>query len=630
MKKARNDLVILIVMLFCFIPTKGFADAVPDTSQCACYDTVGNLIPCPFPGQEYYGQDAHYWGLQYSYTKLGYNGVVLPDTATLGEGWIMTRDNNTGLVWEIKQNKDGVKNYANPHDADNDYTWYNSSSPWDHGTPGDGTDTEDFINTLNDANFGGFNDWRMPNIKELSFLLDRGTNPAFDINFFPDMVHWYWPSTTYAPGAAMPNAWVIHIFDGGSIGNLAKFVYVPVRAVRGDQPGVLNDSIIPGRMLDNKDGTVTDTETGLIWQQATAPGDYSWRQALAYSETLILAGYSDWRLPNINELKTLVDYKRYAPATDPTVFPWGSGYWSSTTHAAYPDGAWCVDLDRGSYNRDDKRNTNSVRAVRGGQLEAQNDLDRDGYTSQCDCDDNNTTVYPGAIEMCGDGIDNNCDGTVDEGCPQNIPPIANAGTNQTVKSGNTVALDGSDSSDPDGDRLTYLWAQTQGPDVTLSSTTISKPAFTAPETTDPSVILRFRLTVSDGKDTDNDFVTVTVKAIPNQPPVANATADKATVQPGEKVTLDGSGSSDPDGAIVSYAWSQIDTTGVSVTLSNPNAVKASFTSPEIAEDSITLIFELKITDNNNASATHTVRITIKKSSGGGGGGGGGCFISCIE
>ncbi len=89
-------------------------------------------------------------------------------------------------------------------------------------------------------------------------------------------------------------------------------------------------------LVDNGDGTVTDTGSGLMWQKATAPGTYNWQEALSYCENLSLTGHSDWRLPNRNELHSLVDYSRYNPAIDPllasnTVL--SSNYWSSATNA---------------------------------------------------------------------------------------------------------------------------------------------------------------------------------------------------------------------------------------------------------------------------------------------------------
>lgn len=217
---------------------------------------------------------------------------------------------------------------------------------------------------------------------------------------------------------------------------------------------------------------------------------------------------------------------------------------------------------------------------------------------------------------------------VQSAMPENNPPEARARANPaTTVEGTKVTLDGSESFDPDGDNLAYSWAQSAGPAVVLSSNTAPKPSFTAPTIpgNDPSTTLSFSLTVSDGKDTGSALVTVTVnKAVVNQPPTAVAAADKSSVSPGEKVTLDGSGSSDPDGAIAAYAWTQTDATGKTVTLSNPAAIKPTFTAPEITE-TITLIFKLTVTDNSGASASSTIRITVNKPSSGGGGGGG-CFI----
>ena len=72
------------------------------------------------------------------------------------------------------------------------------SNGGDAGTPGDGTDTEDFINDLNNNNFGGFSDWRLPTIKELSYIVDSGSyNPAIDTAYFPDTAaSYYWSSAT--------------------------------------------------------------------------------------------------------------------------------------------------------------------------------------------------------------------------------------------------------------------------------------------------------------------------------------------------------------------------------------------------------------------------------------------------
>ena len=89
----------------------------------------------------------------------------------------------------------------------------------------------------------------------------------------------------------------------------------------------------------------------------------------------------------------------------------------------------------------------------------------------------------------------------------NNPPVADAGPDQTVEEGERVTLDGTGSSDPDGDPITYSWTQTGGTHVTLSSADIANPAFRAPD--DGGVEVTFQLTVSDGVLTDSAHVTIT-------------------------------------------------------------------------------------------------------------------------
>jgi hypothetical protein len=121
--------------------------------------------------------------------------------------------------------------------------------------------------------------------------------------------------------------------------------------------------------VDNHNGTVTDTVTGLTWQQGDAQNDDGWRtweQALAYCEGLSLAERTDWRLPNIRELRSLVDYSRYDPAIDPLFACRPGGYWSGTTVATNPDYAWGVGFYYGHGSWGDKVYYRYVRCVRGG------------------------------------------------------------------------------------------------------------------------------------------------------------------------------------------------------------------------------------------------------------------------
>jgi hypothetical protein len=189
----------------------------------------------------------------------------------------------------------------------------------------------------------------------------------------------------------------------------------------------------------------------------------------------------------------------------------------------------------------------------------------------------------------------------------NEPPVANAGSNQTVAEGVTVTLNGSGSSDPDNGIATYTWMQTSGPSVTLSSISAVNPTFTSPDVTQSGASLAFRLTVTDNgglQSSDTCIVNVTWD---NEPPVANAGSDQ-TVTEGVTVTLDGSGSTDPDDSIASYLW--IQTSGPSVTLSDPAYVKPTFVTVPVDLAGETLTFELTVQDNNGLETTDTVSVTI--------------------
>jgi hypothetical protein len=126
-------------------------------------------------------------------------------------------------------------------------------------------------------------------------------------------------------------------------------------------------SMASAEMLDNGDGTVTDTDTGLIWQQAEG-GAMTWEEALVYCETLDLAGLNDWRLPNSNELQSIVNYDLTAPSIDTTFFPGAhsSSYWASTTNTSNVIHAWSVTFNNGSVIPNLKSGSFYVRAVRSG------------------------------------------------------------------------------------------------------------------------------------------------------------------------------------------------------------------------------------------------------------------------
>ncbi len=342
---------------------------VPDTGQTTCYNTAGDVIPCSTDeNAPFYGQDAHYSIYPPSYTKLDSNGNDLSDNAT---DWVMVRDNVTGLIWEVKT--DGGD--GSVHDKYNTYTWYDSNSATNGGyagTPGDGTDTEDFIQNLNDNNFGGFSDWRLPNVKELKSIVDNGRDrPTVNGDYFKNTTtSQYWSSTTVARNNEF--VWPVYFGIGLVLDSSRKNNACYVRAVRGGQQ--------TPSFTDNNDGTITDHNTGLIWMQATADTDgdgdldlddrLNWENALSYCEALIFAEQSDWRLPTVKELQSIVDYNHYTPAIDTAYFPntMSYFYWSSTTYVVDTGVTACrVDFSHGSVSQYSRFFDKYVRAVRGGQ-----------------------------------------------------------------------------------------------------------------------------------------------------------------------------------------------------------------------------------------------------------------------
>ncbi len=187
----------------------------------------------------------------------------------------------------------------------------------------------------------------------------------------------------------------------------------------------------------------------------------------------------------------------------------------------------------------------------------------------------------------------------------NEPPKANAGPDQTVYEGDRVDLDGTRSSDSDGTIKKWEWTDP----VDLTDGDTSTPYFTAP-TTGETKSYTFKLTVTDDDDaTDSDDVTITVEPYvpPNEPPKANAGPDQ-TVDEGDRVDLDGSDSSDKDGTIEEYAWTQ--RSGPAVTLYNADKAGPHFWAPAVTSTT-DLRFRLKVEDDDEATDTDDVTVTVE-------------------
>jgi hypothetical protein len=316
---------------------------VVDTGQIAYFDDAG-YISAPGPGGAFYGQDAQYTGAQPSYTLSGDGKTVY--------------DNNTGLTWQQSPDLDGDGDI----DAADKRTW---------------TEFQAYPATLNAQNYGGYGDWRLPTIKELFSLIDfSGTDPSrcqteahcpglepfIDGDYF-DFAYGdtnagervidsqYASSTMYLSTADDELLFGVNFADGRikgyglahPTGGDKTFL---VMCVRGNPDYGINN------FADNGDGTITDLATGLMWMQIDSGSGMSWEDTLAYAEDLAHAGYDDWRLPNVKELQSILDYARSPDSTssaaiDPLFnvtpitneegqldYPY---YWAATTHEQYPD-----------------------------------------------------------------------------------------------------------------------------------------------------------------------------------------------------------------------------------------------------------------------------------------------------
>ena len=297
---------------------------IADTGQDNCYDNNGQ-VACPTSGAPFDGQDAQYDSQQPAYVDNG-DGTIT--------------DLNTGMMW---QQAHGEK-----------VTWDGAMAAADG------------------LAFAGYDDWRVPTIKELYSLIDFNgvignsaatSIPFIDTDYFAFnyldsgsdstgeryMDVQYWTDTEYVSTTMGDSATVFGVnFADGRIKGYPKVwpngsgdheMYVIY--VRGDSSYGINE------FVDNGNGTVTDNSSGLMWQQADDGNGRLWEESLAYCEALTLGGDDDWRLPNAKELQAIVDYGRSPDTTnsaaiDPIfattsiIDPDGNVnypyYWTNTSH----------------------------------------------------------------------------------------------------------------------------------------------------------------------------------------------------------------------------------------------------------------------------------------------------------
>jgi fibro-slime domain-containing protein len=189
--------------------------------------------------------------------------------------------------------------------------------------------------------------------------------------------------------------------------------------------------------------------------------------------------------------------------------------------------------------------------------------------------------------------------------PENTPPVANAGPDQSVYTGSTVVLDGSGSMDADGDTLSYRWSvvdQPAGANITLSDPSSSSTSFVAGQDGTYTI----QLIVNDGQvDSAADTVSIIASAqAVNRAPIANAGADQQTLV-GTPINLDGTGSSDPDGDPLLYQWTLVSPSGVNA-LSDTTSATPTLTPATEGN----YVLQLIVNDGQLSSAPDTVTVGV--------------------
>jgi hypothetical protein len=322
-----------IFLLFqCFFLTftagAPFAFMLPDTGQTKCYQAVSPYAEVTCAGT---GQDGEYDINPMSYSVNG-DGTVT--------------DINTGLMWQAQ-------------DDDHQWNWY-----WATGTYND-TYNRDNHDICGELNTGDYSDWRTPTKHELATLVDYSIpppGPRIKPGYFSGTESdKYWTGSSISFLADPPgSAWRVDFYSG-AVDATTRGTLQYVRCVRGGYTG--------SALVDNHDGTVTDTTTGLRWQQGE-PEKKSWGAALTHCRTLTLGEATNWRLPNIKELETLTT--GFNPSINKAFFPSASSanYWSSTTYSSnLRSSAWVIDFMYGWSSGRGKTAVESFRCVQGGQDE---------------------------------------------------------------------------------------------------------------------------------------------------------------------------------------------------------------------------------------------------------------------
>lgn len=262
----RSLIICFFILLGLLFPAFAHTASLNDTGQDTCYDG-STMVACSdansgdaatYPRQDgRFGRDAAAAAGQltkagggakgFDYSKIANNGSVLSASATLGSGltnWACTRDNVTGLIWEIKTATNTDLRYSG-----HSYTWYNSNPLTNGGSvgntgsntcnatlPGSLCNTEAYVTAVNaGSGLCSATDWRMPTRRELLSIMHNGAyDPPIDTAYFPGTLINYWSADGYFDP---DKAWVV-VFDGSGgtwVADKTYDNYIHVRLVRGGQ-----------------------------------------------------------------------------------------------------------------------------------------------------------------------------------------------------------------------------------------------------------------------------------------------------------------------------------------------------------------------------------------------------------
>jgi len=285
------------------------------TGQLDCYNDTEMVPMCPTDSQSFFGQDANY---------TVESQCILPQIALRENSYVsIIEDSVTGLQW---------------------YEYM----------PIDWNSYIDIRNLCDNLEYGGFNDWRMPTIYELHTIFNYGKHdPAVTKSVFKNIVsNKIWSKTAHP--AIEKTLWIVDTEFGYTdyqkrapdTGDPEGTGLGGVLCVRGDEYKFTADSI---ELLN--DGTFYDTRNLRMWHAAASDEVKTWTEALSYCENSTLGGHDNWRLPNVTELMSLIDYNA---APDNFLADLGGDstspkepFWTSTTFEAYPQNAWYVGFDDG-------------------------------------------------------------------------------------------------------------------------------------------------------------------------------------------------------------------------------------------------------------------------------------------